>query len=431
MKAIVCIIVVILLSFESFSQTGTQPKNKELSDNLPPPHATKSSMNFSNVTGWKEGQTPLAPPGFTVTRFADGFENPRWLYITPNGDILVAESNSNYSLLMRIGGWIIGASKSKNMRKSADRITLLRDTNGDGKPDTRQTFLTKLNQPFGMLVLGDWFYVANTDAVWRYPYKPGQLTIIDKGQKIVDLPAGKINQHWTRNIIASKDGKKLYIAVGSGTNIADKGIKSEYLRAAILEMNPDGSGLKVYASGLRNPVGMDWAADTNTLWTVVNERDGLGDDLVPDYLTSVKEDGFYGWPWIYHGRVDERVKEPKPGVLDNYIKPDVDVGAHTASLGLAFYDKKAFPEKYHRGAFIAQHGSWNRSVLSGYKVVFVPFDDNGRPTGKDEDFLTGFVANLDKEKVYGRPVCIQVTPDGSLLITDDTSNVIWKVSVAK
>lgn len=427
MKAIVWTIVVILLSYESFSQSN----NKELSDNLPPPHATKSSMNFSNVIGWKEDQTPKAPPGFTVTRLADGFENPRWLYITPNGDILVAESNSNYSLLKKIGGWIIGASRSNNLHNSADRITILRDSNGDGKPDTRQTFLAKLNQPLGMLVLDNWFYVANTDAVWRYPYKPGQLAITDKGQKVIDLPAGKINQHWTRNIIASKDGKKLYIAVGSGTNIADKGIKSEYLRADILEVNPDGSGLKVYASGLRNPVGMDWAVDTNTLWTVVNERDGLGDDLVPDYLTSVKEDGFYGWPWIYHGRVDERVKEPKPGLLDKYIKPDVDVGAHTASLGLAFYDKKAFPEKYHRGAFIAQHGSWNRSVLSGYKVVFVPFDHNGKPTGKDEDFLTGFVADLDKEKVHGRPVCVLVTPDGSLLVTDDTSNVLWKVSVAK
>ncbi len=432
MKSILYILFVVFFVHESFSQTKKQQtNNSQQSDSLPPPHATKSSMNFSNVIGWKEGQTPKAPSGFTVTRFADKFENPRWLYTTPNGDILVAESNSNYPLLKKIGGWIIGASKSNNLKNSADRITILRDANGDGIPEVRQTFLKKLNQPLGMLVLGDWFYVANTDAVWRYPYKAGQLSIEGKGEKIVDLPAGKVNQHWTRNIIASKDGTKLYIAVGSGSNIADKGIKEEFLRADILEMGPDGSGFRVYASGLRNPVGMDWAPGSNVLWTVVNERDGLGDNLVPDYLTSVKENGFYGWPWIYHGRIDDRVKDPKPGITEKYIKPDVDVGSHTASLGLAFYDKTSFPEKYHHGAFIAQHGSWNRSVLSGYKVIFIPFNAQGKPAGKEEDFLTGFIAELDKEKVHGRPVCVIVTDDGSLLVTDDVSNVVWKVSAAR
>ncbi|HEY9044768.1 MAG TPA: sorbosone dehydrogenase family protein [Ohtaekwangia sp.] len=401
-----------------------------LSDSLPAPHATKSSMNFSHVIGWKEGETPKAPEGFTVVRYADGFDNPRWLYTTPNGDILVAESNSNHPFLERIGAHIIGASKSNSLRHSADRITLLRDVDGDGKPEIRKVFLKDLNQPFGMLILGDWFYVANTDGLWRYPYTSGQLSITGKGEKLVDLPAGKANRHWTRNLLASKDGSRIYIAVGSGSNIAEKGIANEFLRAAILELKPDGTGLRVYASGLRNPVGMDWAPGTNTLWTVVNERDELGDDLVPDYLTHVQENGFYGWPWMYHGRFDDRVTAPRPAVVASYITPDVDLGSHTASLGLTFYDKQSFPQRYHNGVFIAQHGSWNRSTLSGYKVIFVPFKE-GRPVNKGEDFLTGFIAELGKEKVRGRPVCVMVAPDGSLLVTDDVSNVIWKITAGR
>ncbi|HEY9004971.1 MAG TPA: sorbosone dehydrogenase family protein [Ohtaekwangia sp.] len=427
MRYIFGVLIIILYSECGFSQG--KPRTT-LSDSLPAPHATKSSMNFSNVIGWKTGETPKAPEGFTVTRYADGFDNPRWLYIVSNGDILVAESNSNHPFLEKIGAHIIGASKSNSLRHSADRITLLRDADGDGKPEVRNTFLSNLNQPFGMLVMGNWFYVANTDGLWRYPYTVGQLAITGKGEKILDLPAGKANRHWTRNLLASKDGSKIYIAVGSGTNIAEKGIMNEFLRADILEVNPDGTGLRVYASGLRNPVGMDWAPGTNTLWTVVNERDELGDNLVPDYFTHVKENGFYGWPWMYHGRFDDRVKAPRPAVVASYTTPDVDIGSHTASLGLAFYDQKAFPQKYHHGAFIAQHGSWNRSTLSGYKVIFIPFSD-GKPQSKGEDFLTGFIAELSKEKVRGRPVCVIVTPDGSLLITDDVSNVIWKVSANK
>ncbi|WP_309924719.1 MULTISPECIES: sorbosone dehydrogenase family protein [unclassified Arcicella] len=387
-------------------------------------------MNFSNVHGWENGQTPIAPEGFIVTRFADQFDNPRWMYVTPNGDILVAESNSNHTLIEKIGGRIIGASKSNNLSKSADRITLLRDTNQDGIPDLRTTFLKDLNQPFGMLVIGNWLYVANIDAVLRFPYQKGQTEIIEKGQTIMKLPIGEHPRHWTRNLLANADNTKIYVSVGSNTNVAEKGMEQEFRRADILEINPDGSGERIYASGLRNPVGMGWAVGTKTLWTVVNERDELGDDLVPDYLTSVKDGGFYGWPYSYFSQhVDPRVEEKRPDLVAKAIVPDVPLGSHTASLGLAFYNQKSFPQKYHNGAFIAQHGSWNRSVLSGYRVVFVPFE-NGKPSGKPQDFLTGFMAD-EKKNVYGRPVGVIVLPDGSLLVTDDVSNIVWRVSVSK
>jgi len=370
---------------------------------------------------------PVPPKGFTVTKYADGFDNCRWMYITSNGDVLVAESNSNHPLIEKIGGTIVGASKSNNLSKSADRIVLLRDHDKDGMPEIHDVFIENLAQPFGMVVINDWFYVANTDGIWRYPYQPGQTRIIGDGQKIADLPAGKHNRHWTRNIIASKDGKKLYVAIGSGSNIAEFGLDNEVLRANILEMDIDGTNERVYAAGLRNPVGMAWAPGTDNLWTVVNERDELGDDLVPDYLTRVKEGGFYGWPYTYFGdHEDPRVKEPRPEIANETIIPDLQLGAHTASLGLVFYTNDAFPEKYRNGAFIAQHGSWNRSTLSGYKVVFVPFE-NGE-TGEPEDFLTGFIADLDKEKVHGRPVGLAVMPDGSLLVADDVNGIIWRVT---
>jgi glucose/arabinose dehydrogenase len=413
----------------SCNTTQGKANNNTSTDSLPPPYATKSAMNFSNVIGWKEGRTPTAPTGFTVTKYADKFENPRWMYVTPNGDVLVAETNSNHSVLEKIGGRIIGASKSNNLSNGIDRITLLRDTNKDGIPDMRTTFLTKLNQPFGMLVMGNWLYVANVDAVLRFPYKAGQTEIAEKGEKIMSLPAEKHTRHWTRNLLANADNTKIYVAVGSKTNIAEKGIEAENRRANIIEINPDGTGERLYASGLRNPVGMGWAVGTQTLWTAVNERDALGDDLVPDYLTSVKEGGFYGWPHSYFGQnEDPRIKEKRPDLVAKAIVPDVPLGAHTASLGLAFYTQKSFPTKYHNGAFIAQHGSWNRSLLSGYRVVFVPFE-NGKPTGKPEDFLTGFMVDAEK-KVYGRPVGVVEMPDGSLLVTDDVTNTIWRVSVS-
>lgn len=406
-----------------------------INDNkLPIPFASESVTNYSNVIGWKENETPKAPTGFTVSKYAGGFQNCRWMYVLPNGDVVVAESNSNYSFPKQVGAKIIGAGKSNNVSNSADRIILLRDADKDGKPEIRETLLDKengLNQPLGMLVIGDWFYVANTNAVLRFPYKSGQIKITEKGHKLVDLPEGKVNRHWTRNIIANADNSKIFIAVGSASNIAEEGLDEEILRADILEMNPDGSGLRVFASGLRNPVGMDWAPGTQTLWTTVNERDELGNDLVPDYLTSVKENGFYGWPYSYWGQnIDPRIKDTKPELVKKTIVPEVDLGSHTASLGLAFPKGKNFPAKYQNGAFIAQHGSWNRDPLSGYKVVFVPFS-NGKPSGKMQDFLTGFIVDPQKDKVRGRPVGLVFLNDGSLLVTDDKTGTIWKVSSHK
>ena len=416
-----------LIFISIFFSVLAYPQHKMKNDTLPAPNATKSVMNFSDVIGWKQGELPVAPEGFIVTKYADGFDHPRWIYVGPNGDVFVAESNANYSIPKKIGAHIIGASESNSLAKSADRITILRDTNGDGKPDIRDLFLEHLNLPFGMLILKNWFYVANTNALWRYPYKAGQTKITGKGEKIIDLPAGKNNRHWTRNIIANKEGTKIYIAIGSGTNVAEKGIANELLRADIIEINPDGSAMRVFAGGLRNPVGMCWSPYDNKLWAVVNERDELGDELVPDYLTHVEERGFYGWPYVYFGNhVDARVKEKQPDIVKNTLVPDVGLGSHTASLGLAVYTGKTFPEKYHDGYFIAQHGSWNRSVLSGYKIIFVPFA-NGKPSGKAEDFLTGFIADLSKNKVRGRPVGVFILPDGSLLVTDDMANAIWRV----
>jgi len=328
--------------------------------------------------------------------------------------------------------WFIGASKSKSFKKSADVITLLRDTDKDGTPNVRETFLDReLNQPFGMLIMDNWFYVANTDALLRFPYDTGQLKITGPAERIIDLPAGKANRHWTRNIIANSDSSKIYIAVGSGSNIAEKGLEKEVLKANILEINPDGTGLRVFASGLRNPVGMDLQPATGALWTAVNERDGLGNNLVPDYLAKVKENGFYGWPYVYYGQnEDPRVKYVKPEKVEETLLPDVNLGPHTASLGLLFYKGESFPEQYRHGAFVAQHGSWNRNRLSGYKVVYVPFA-NGKPSGAPEDFLTGFVVDPEKDEVYGRPVGVVDLPDGSLLVTDDITNTIWRVSADK
>jgi glucose/arabinose dehydrogenase len=348
---------------------------------------------------------PVAPEGFKVSKFADKLKNPRWTYIAPNGDIFVAESAT---------------------KKSADRITLLRDVNKDGIAEFREIYLDKLKQPLGMLALKNYFYVANTDGLYRYPYKAGETKMTGKGEKILELPAGGYNNHWTRNLLANADGSKIYVSVGSASNVAEHGMDTEKRRANILEINPDGSGERIYASGLRNPVGMDWAPGTNMLWTAVNERDELGDELVPDYITSVKEGGFYGWPYSYFGQnKDPRMKGEGADLVAKAIVPDVPVGSHTASLGLAFYNQDQFPAKYRNGAFIGQHGSWNKSTLSGYKVTFVPFK-NGKPSGKMEDFLTGFVES--EKKVYGRPVGITVMKDGSLLVNDDSGNTIWRVA---
>ncbi|MBI3896372.1 MAG: sorbosone dehydrogenase family protein [Acidobacteria bacterium] len=378
---------------------------------LPEPFATESVRNSSKMIGWPEGRAPKAPPGFQVTLFADDLDNPRWIYILQNGDVLVAES--------------LRESPNRQER-SANRITLFRDANKDGTPEVREIFLSDLNMPFGMLLLGNWFYVGNTDSLFRYPYREGQTRITAKGEKMLDLPAGG---HFTRHVVADPDGLTLYISVGSGSNVDEDGKDAHDLRrAAILEVNPDGKGMRVFASGLRNPVGMDWEPETKALWTVVNERDGLGDQLVPDYLTRVQEGSFYGWPYSYFGQnEDPRKKGEQPDLVSMAIKPDYALGSHVAPLGLAFYTGMAFPRQYHGGAFVGMHGSWNRSRFVGYKVVFVPFR-NGKPSGPMMDFLTGFVANEENSEVYGRPVGVAVWHDGSLLVADDAGNKVWRVS---
>ncbi|MBO3269887.1 PQQ-dependent sugar dehydrogenase [Hymenobacter defluvii] len=398
---------------------------------LPAPYKTESVTHRVKVIGWPAGKTPVVPAGFTISEYAGNFDSPRWAYVLPNGDVLVAEANTvpNKTIKKKVAA-ALDLDPSKSLQAtSANRITLLRDTNQDGKPDVRETFLSDLNQPFGMLVLGNNFYVANTDGVLRYAYKPGQTKITGQGQKIMSLPKGGYNNHWTRNLLASPDGSKIYVTVGSGSNVMEHGPENEERRANILQINPDGSGEKIYASGLRNPVGMDWQPTSGKLWTAVNERDELGDELVPDYLTSVQEGGFYGWPYSYYGQnVDPRRKDERPDLVKKAIMPEVPLGPHTASLGLAFYDQQAFSSRYQNGAFIGQHGSWNRSTFSGYKVVFVPFE-GGRPTGKYEDFVTGFLVG-NGDEAYGRPVGVTVMPDGSMLVTDDAGNKVWRVAAA-
>jgi len=415
---------------KSTDQTGETVATVDTTISLPAPYATESTKKFSNIVEWPTGKTPQAPAGFTVTEYARDLQSPRWIYVAPDGDIFVAEANTERKGVKNaVVNAVTGKSNSERTEASANRITLLRDTNKDGKPDLRQPFLTGLNQPFGMLVLGDKFYAANTDALMQYDYKPGQTKITTAGKKILSLPAGGYNNHWTRNLLADPDGKKIFISVGSGSNVGENGIDKEARRANILEINPDGTGERIYASGLRNPVGMGWEPTTKKLYTAVNERDELGDDLVPDYLTSVKEGAFYGWPYSYFGQnEDPRRKGERPDLVKKAVVPDVPLGSHTASLGLAFYDKKAFPEKYQNGAFVGQHGSWNRSQFSGYKVVFVPFQ-GGKP-GKPEDFLTGFLTGKDKD-AYGRPVGIAVLPDGSMLVADDAGGRIWRIAASK
>jgi len=393
---------------------GTGPTDKL---QLPAPFETPSARNNSKVIGWPKGKMPTAAAGFEVSLFAENFDNPRQAYVLPNRDILVVEATREWP------------GRADRPEKSANRITLFRDTNGDGKPDVREVFLSGLNMPHGMTVLENWFYVGNTDSVVRYPYKAGQTKIEGKGEKILDLPAGG---HYTRNLTADPARKKIYIAVGSASNVDEEnGWEKDQRRAGILEMNPDGTGMKIFAKGLRNPVGMDWEPKTKTLWTVVNERDLLGDDLVPDYLTSVKDGAFYGWPYSYWGQnVDERVKEQQPDLVAKAIKPDYALGSHTAALGLAFYNGKAFPERYQGGAFIGMHGSWNRSKMVGYKVAFIPFA-NGKPAGPIEDIVTGFIADESKFEAYGRPVGVTVAPDGSLLVADDSGGKVWRVTAKR
>lgn len=395
---------------------------------LPKPFETKSVLNFAQVIGWPADKTPSVVNGFSVVKFADGLDNPRRIYQAPNGDIFVSEATIDTTVLKNFLSTFDSKYQSMHFGGSANRITMFRDADGDGHYEERHVFLKGLNQPFGMLVLNNSFYVANTDGVMQFPYKEGDTIITSPGQKIISLPAGGYNNHWTRNIIANKEGTRLFISVGSGTNIAEHGLEVEKGRACILSVNPDGTDLKNYAEGLRNPTGMGWSPDTNILWTTVNERDELGDELVPDYFTSVRQGSFYGWPFTYWGNhPDPRVKEKNTHDPNTTIVPDVSLGTHTASLGFAFDEKNIMPGKYKGGVFIAQHGSWNRSTLSGYKLVFIPFQ-NGKPSGDPETFLDGFIAEENPPKAYGRPVDVLITGKGQMLVTDDAANSIWMIS---
>lgn len=389
------------------------------------------TLNTATAVGWPEGTAPTAPAGFVVTRYAEGLTHPRWLYVLPNGDVLVAESSTRPAEGGGIMGWIRNnvQRRAGAIADDANRVTLLRDSDGDGDVDERHVFAQNLNQPFGMVLVGGYIYIANTDAVLRFPYAAGATSVSGAGERVLEIPYNEgSNGHWTRNLVANADGSKIYVSVGSVSNIADEGMEIEQGRAAIWEMNPDGSEARVYASGLRNPVGMGWAPGTNTLWTAVNERDMLGDNLVPDYMTSVRDGGFYGWPYYYYGdHRDERVAIPANVRLQAPIAPDYALGAHTASLGLHFYTASALPEQYRGGAFVGQHGSWNRSERSGYKVIFVPFAD-GTPNGQPQDFLTGFLD--DRGRARGRPVGVATDRAGALLVADDAGDIVWRVAPA-
>lgn len=390
------------------------------------------TINVAPVSRWKGEEKPVPASGFSVTAYARDLDHPRWLYVLPNGDVLVAETAAPPK--PDDGKGIKGAIMKHEMKKagsaapSANRITLLRDVDENGVAKTRGTFLKDLNSPFGMVLVDRDLYVANTDAVMRFPYTEGATSIAAAGMKVMDLPGGPLNHHWTKNITASPDGRFLYITVGSNSNVGENGMDKEEGRAAIWEYERATGKSRLYATGMRNANGMAWEPKTKALWTVVNERDELGDDLVPDYLTSVKDGAFYGWPYSYYGqRVDTRPKPARPEMVQKAIMPDYGLGSHTASLGLAFYDAKLFPPSWQGGAFIGQHGSWNRTEFSGYKVVFVPFAE-GRPSGPPVDFLSGFLTRDGKAK--GRPVGVAVDKAGALLVADDVGNIVWRVTPA-
>jgi glucose/arabinose dehydrogenase len=431
--------VVIALSIASLSvmlsgcgDSAKLPEQASTGANPPIPAPDKSlipTVNIATAKGWRDGGKPTAAAGLKVTAYAQDLDHPRWIYVLPNGDVLVAETNApeRPEEGKGIKGWIMQAVQKRAGAgvPSADRITLLRDTDGDGVAETRTAFIEGLHSPFGMALIGHDFYVANADAVMRFPYEDGATQIMARGTKVADLPGGPINHHWTKNIIASKDGSKLYATVGSNSNVGENGLDKEQGRAAILEIDLKTGQSRIFASGLRNPNGMDWQPDTGALWTVANERDELGSDLVPDYLTSVKDGAFYGWPYSYWGQhVDDRVKPQSPEMVAKAIAPDYALGNHTASLGLTFSEGTLLPEQFRNGAFVGQHGSWNRKPRSGYKVIFVPFT-NGTPSGEPKDVLTGFVKDDD---ALGRPVGVAIDKKGALLVADDVGNTVWRVT---
>ena len=399
---------------------------------LPKPVKTLiPTVNIAPAKGWPEGLMPTPMAGLQVTALASGLDHPRWVYVLPNGDVLVAESNAppKPDDGKGIKGWAMKLVMNRAGAgvPSANRITLLRDADGDGKAEVRTEFLANINSPFGMALIGNELYVAAADAVLRVPYQSGDTRITAAPVKVTDLPGGPINHHWTKNIIASPDGSKLYVTVGSNSNVGERGMAAEEGRAAIWELDPKTGSKRIYASGLRNPTGMGWSAD-GKLWTVVNERDEIGSDLVPDYLTSVQDGAFYGWPYSYYGQnVDERMEPPRPDLVAKAVVPDYALGSHVAPLGMAFSDGKTLPAALASGVFVGEHGSWNRRPLSGYKVVFVPFKE-GRPAGLPVDVLTGFLS--PESHAYGRPVGVAIDKRGALLVADDVGNVVWRVAGA-
>lgn len=399
---------------------------------LPPP--AKSLIPVIEVVtarGWPAGGKPVPADGMTVTAFASGLNHPRWLYVLPNGDVLVAETNAPVrpDAMKGIKGWIFKRflKKAGGAVPSANRITLLRDADGDGVAETRSAMLSGLNSPFGMALVGDELYIANTHAIVRFPYATGDTRIAAAGRKVADLPAGTINHHWTKSLVASPDGSSLFAGVGSNSNVAERGMDAEAGRAAVWRIDPATGAHRVFASGLRNPVGMAWEPETGALWVAVNERDELGSDLVPDYMTAVRDGAFYGWPYSYFGQhVDDRVRPPRPDLVAAAVVPDYALGPHTASLGLAWSAGAAsMPASFATGMFVGQHGSWNRKPRSGYKVIFVPFT-GGVPSGKPVDVLTGFVR--ENGDAMGRPVGVAMDTRGALLVADDVGNAIWRVS---
>jgi glucose/arabinose dehydrogenase len=416
-----------ILQTASFGRYGPRPQTPRAEQDPDPDCEHRPG---SRLARWrKTGRCPWHPG----RRFAENLDHPRWLYVLPNGDVLVAETNAppKPDDGKGIKGWVMKKvmGRAGAAVPSANRITLLRDKDHDGVAETRTVFIDHLNSPFGMTLVGNNFYVADTDRLLRFNYVPGETSIKGDPLKVTDLPGGTLNHHWTKNVIASKDGNKLYVTVGSNSNVGENGLEAEEGRAAIWEVDAATGNHRIFASGLRNPNGMDWDPHTGKLWTAVNERDEIGSDLVPDYVTSVQDCGFYGWPFSYYGQhVDIRVSPQNPELVQKAIAPDFAVGPHTASLGLAFADGKSLPAPFNEGLFVGQHGSWNRKPHSGYKVLFVPFKD-GKPSGTPVDLLTGFL-NSD-EKAQGRPVGVVNDNKGGVLVADDVGNKIWRVTAAR
>jgi len=413
--------------FDTSAQIGSNPKLPEPQQSLLP------SMHLAKVVGWKDGETPTVAPGLKIEALATGLQHPRSIYVLPNGDILVVESKSPAldpikrpkDLVMGIVQAMVTSGGGSGSGPS-NRITLLRDTNGDGKPETRSVFLDHLFSPFGVALVGSDLYVANTDAIMHYTYTEGDTKITSPGERFLDLPGGPIDHHWTKSLVASPDGNLLYVGVGSNSNITENGIEAEKNRAAIWQVDRASGRWRIFASGLRNPNGLSFQPQSGALWAVVNERDELGPNLVPDYMTSVKDGAFYGWPYSYYGQhLDPRVMPQRPDLVAKAIPPDYALSSHVAPLGMTFYTGDALPQKYRGGAFVGEHGSWNRDHFNGYKVVYVPFA-NGTPSGKAEDVVTGFLN--DKGEARGRPVGVAVDKTGALLVADDVGNTVWRIT---